>query len=116
MARIAEAPGPARRILYHGFAKVFLSQIILRGPELGEHIARMQDCIDPPLLLLFSRLRQRGLPETACTGEVLVDRFKALYFGLSCLWAMEGPPFRHTFRMIEDQVNMFTHSLERVVP
>lgn len=97
---------------HHGFARVLLAQLILRGPDLQEYIARMQGHIDPALTLLFTRLRQRRLVQPDLEIPVLVERFKALHFGLSCLWAMEGPPFRYAYRTADDQIEMFSRSID----
>ena len=98
---------------YHPFARVLLAQLILRGPELKEYIARMQQHIDPALTLLFGRLQERRLVQAEIGIGTLVERFKALQFGLSCLWAMEGPPFRFAYRSADDQVEMFSRSIDR---
>lgn len=42
--------------------------------------------------------------------ERLVEEFKGLQFGLSCLWAMEGPPFRAARQALEAQARMFARA------
>jgi len=123
LARFAEAPGPLERILreyilYHfrlnrpylGFTRVLLAQLILRGPQLQEHVLRMQTYIDPPLREMFGRWQQRGLVARGAEVERLVEEFKGLHFGLSCLWAMEGPPFRGVMQAVRAQVAMFARA------
>lgn len=122
----AERDGPLARILTqllraqfrlrepnHAFTQVLLAQLILRGPNLQEYIARMQEHIDPALTQLFTRLKERRLIQPDLEVSALVDRFKALHFGLSCLWAMEGPPFRSAYGAVDDQLEMFARSIER---
>ena len=126
VAEFAERDEPLSRILtrlvHHqfrlkeshlAFARVLLAQLILRGPELQEYIARMQEHIDPALTVLFTRLHERGLLRRDADVAALVAQFKTLQFGLSCLWAMEGPPFRATARAVDDQIGMFARSVER---
>jgi AcrR family transcriptional regulator len=96
---------------HHAFARVLLAQLILRGPDLQEYIARMQEHIDPALTLLFTRLRERRLVRSDLDVDSLVDGFKALHFGLSCLWAMEGPPFRFAYRTVDDQIVFFSRTI-----
>ena len=98
---------------YHAFARVLLAQLILRGPDLQEYIARMQEHIDPALTLLFTRLQERRLVRSELEVDSLVVGFKAMHFGLSCLWAMEGPPFRFAYRTVDDQIEMFSRTIER---
>jgi TetR/AcrR family transcriptional regulator of autoinduction and epiphytic fitness len=95
------------------FTRVLLAQLIQRGPDLQEYIARMQESIDPALTLLFTRLQDRRLVQPDVGVGALVERFKALHFGLSCLWAMEGPPFRVAYRAVDDQTEMFARAIER---
>jgi len=95
------------------FTRVLLAQLIQRGPDLQEYIARMQESIDPALTLLFTRLQDRRLVQPDVGVGALVERFKALHFGLSCLWAMEGPPFRVAYRAVDYQTEMFARAIER---
>jgi AcrR family transcriptional regulator len=126
LTRFAEAGAPLERILagllrFHfrlkrptyRFNRVFLSQLILQADDLGEHIARMQEAINPPLLALFGRLQERGLIHRSLDLRRAVLAFKQVHFGLSCLWAMEGPPFRGALRAVDEQMAMFARWLER---
>ena len=124
--RFAEADGPLARLLEeflrfqfklkrptYRFNRVFLSQLILRAEELAAHIERMQQVLDPPLLALFGRWQQRGLvhPGHDLARAVLV--FKEIHFGLSCFWAMEGPPFRESLRSAAVQMGLLAAWLGR---
>jgi hypothetical protein len=42
--------------------------------------------------------------------ERLVEEFKGLHFGLSCLWAMEGPSFQAAMQALEAQARMFARA------
>jgi AcrR family transcriptional regulator len=124
--RFAEAPGPLESILeewlrhqfrlkrpHLPFVRVFLSQLVLRADELEEHTARVQHHMGPPLMALLERLKERGLiPGEADVGRV-AEEVMYLHFGLSCLWAMEGPPFTMTDQALTTQVTAFARAVER---
>lgn len=126
LGRFAEAPGPLESILegwlrfqlrlkrpHLAFVRVFLSELVLRGEEYGEQAERMQQYVDPPLMALLERLRERGLiPGEADLARVALE-LKCLHFGLSCLWAMEGPPFEMTHSALTTQVTAFSRAIER---
>jgi AcrR family transcriptional regulator len=122
----AERDGPLARTLarflhyqfrlkepHHRFTQVLLAQLILRGPALQPYIARMQEHIDLPLVQLFTRLQERGLVRPDLDVAGLAEQFKTLHFGLSCLWAMEGPPFRYAYRAVDEQAAMFARDIGR---
>jgi AcrR family transcriptional regulator len=125
-AKFAEAEGPLDRILcdvlryyfrlkrpYLVFNRILLSQIIQRAAELQEPIARMQEVIDPSLINLFRRLQQRKLIHSSVDIAHAVHRFKVIHFGISCLWSMEGPPFRESTRAIDEHARDFARRLQR---
>ena len=124
--RFAEADAPLERILsdllrfqfrlkrpYLAFVRVFLSQVIQSAAELSGPIMRMQDLIDPPLRSLFARLQERKLIHESVDVVEAVHSFKCIHFGVSCLWAMEGSPFRDSSRAIDEQVTDFARRLQR---
>jgi AcrR family transcriptional regulator len=126
LGQFAEAPGPLESILegwlrfqfrlkrpHLAFVRVFLSQLVLRGEELGEQAVRVQRHVDPPLMALLARLRERGLIPGEADLARLAEELKCLHFGLSCLWAMEGPPFEMTHRALTTQVSAFSRAIER---
>lgn len=126
IGRFAEADGPLDRLLdeflrfqfklkrpTYRFNRVFLSQLILRADELAPHIERMQTVLDPPLLSLFGRWQERGLVHPGHDLARVVLLFKEVHFGVSCLWAMEGPPFRDSLRTAAVQMGLLAAWLER---
>lgn len=126
IGRFAEANAPLDRILsdllrfqfrlkrpYLAFARVFLSQVIQNAAQLRGPTMRMQEVIDPPLRSLFERLRERKLIHESVDIPAATHSFKCIHFGISCLWAMEGPPFRDSARAIDQQVSDFARRLER---
>lgn len=129
VARFAEAPGPLAAVLegwlryqfelnrpHLPFVRVFLSQLVLRAEAFTDHMARLQLYIDPPAMALLGRLQERGLiPADADLGRV-AEELKRMHFGLSTLWAMEGPPFEMTYRALRTQVGAFALAVERGLP
>lgn len=124
--RFAEAEGPLERILeewllyqfeqkrpHLAFVRVFMSQLVLRADSFWEQVVRMQEHVDPPLMALLERLRERGLIPEEAELERVRDELKCVHFGLSALWAMEGPPFGMTRRAVTTQMTAFARAVER---
>ncbi len=126
LARFAEAPGPLAAIVgdwlryqfelktpYLPLVRVSLSQLVLRLEAFQEHAARMQEVVDPPLAALLEALQRRGLIPAGTDLVRVREELKCLHFGLSCLWAMEGPPFILTQGALSTQVPAFCAAVER---
>jgi AcrR family transcriptional regulator len=126
LARFAEASGPLETILcdyaryqfrlkrpYYAFVQVFLATLIRRGPQMMDHIMLMQDYVDPPLLALFARLKERKLIKAMTNTQELVYTFKCIHLGASCLWAMAGPSIEPAMDAFARQITPFARSIER---
>ena len=126
LAHFAEAPGPLESILeawlryqfqlkrpHLPFVRVFLSQLVLRAKAFEDHVARLQLYVDPPIMALLERSRERGLIPGDADLQRVGHELKCLHFGLSTLWAMEGPPFEMTYRSLTLQVTAFARAVER---
>ncbi len=126
LARFAEAPGPLSAIVgdwlryqfelkrpYLALVRVSLSQLVLRLEAFQEHAARMQEVVDPPLAALLEALQRRGLVPAGTDLVRVREQLKSLHFGLSCLWAMEGPPFALTESALATQVPAICGVVER---
>jgi AcrR family transcriptional regulator len=127
--RIAEGPGPLERILeewllwqfrrkepHLAFVRVFMSQMVLRAADLGEQAMRVQAHVDPPVRALLERVGERGLIPGSVDPERVLVELKCIHFGLSALWAMEGPPFEMTYRSLTTQVTALAKAVERGLP
>lgn len=97
---------------YYRFVRVFLGQTFDRTDQMYPYIAELQDVIDPPLVHLFTTLQQRKLLRAGLEMSVLVHHFKTLHLGLTCTWAIEGPPFRNSARLLPQQVRLFCDGLK----
>ncbi len=126
LGRFAEAAGPLSSVLgdwlryqfelkepYLALVRVSLSQLVLRLEAYQAHAARMQEVVDPPLVALLEALQGRGLIPASADLVRVREEFKCLHFGLSCLWAMEGPPFTMTKGALATQVSAFCGAIER---
>ncbi len=91
---------------YHPFVKVFLGQVFSRTERSLPYIIEMQQVIDPPLETLFRTLQGRGKICSDADVPALVLAFKTLQLGITGLWAMEGPPFRETEKVVRLQMKL----------
>ena len=98
---------------YHAFVLVLLAQMFLRTAEFLPYMAEMQKAIDPPLENLFRTLQARQLIREELDVPGLIAVFKTVHLGLTALWAMEGPPFRRTARVLKQEVKFFCEGIKR---
>lgn len=97
---------------YHAFVRVFLTQMFLHTEQFLPYMAEMQQAIDPPLEKLFERLQQRGAIRQDVKIPDLIMCFKTMHLGLTALWAVEGPPFRTTERIVRQEMTLLCKGLE----
>jgi AcrR family transcriptional regulator len=97
---------------YHPFVRVFLAQMFSATDHFIPYIVEMQKAIDPPLETLFRSLRDRRIIRPNIDIEKLIGVFKTTHMGLTCLWAIEGPPFTSTGRVLKLQMELFSKGLE----
>lgn len=129
LARFTEAPGPLERILceyvryqfrlkrpYYAFTQVFLTTLILHGPQMMRYIIRMQECVDPLLHALFTRWKERKLIKTSADVPALMHTFECIHLGVSCLWGMTGPSTEGAMKAFAAQIAPFIRSIERKTP
>ena len=98
---------------YHKFVRVFLAQMFAHTAEFMPYMVEMQKVIDPPLERLFQDLRSRKLIRSDLDMPVLINVFKTIHLGISALWAVEGPPFRGTEQILEQEIKLFCEGLKR---
>ena len=92
-----------------------LFQFQLKAPHyqfVRVFLARMQKSIDPPIDFLFQTLGDRGLIRQDLDTPELILAFKTVHLGLTGLWAMEGPPFAQTERVLRLQMKLFSEGLK----
>ena len=97
---------------HHGFVRVFLARMFGQTNEFLPYMVEMQKAIDPPLRALLEGLMKRGVMRRDVDMEELVLAFKTVQLGLTGLWAVEGPPFRKSEKMVRVQMKLFCEGLE----
>jgi AcrR family transcriptional regulator len=98
---------------YHRFVRVFLAQMFLRTEEFLPYMVEMQKAVDPNLEALFRGTKERGLLRPDVAIPELMTVFKTIHMGLTALWAVEGPPFRGTEKVLRQEIKLFCEGLER---
>ena len=97
---------------HHKFVGVFLAQMFARGEAFHPWIRQLQEAIDPPLEELFRSLRKRGSIRADVKLADLIQIFKMIHLGLTATWVIEGPPWRHTRRLLRQEMKLFCEGLE----
>lgn len=98
---------------YHRFVRVLLGQMFMRTPDFMPYMVEMQKVIDPNLEQLFRSLQGRGLLRKDISISDLIEVFKTMHLGLTGLWAVEGPPFRETEKVLRREIHVFCKGLEK---
>ena len=86
--------------------------MLQRSADFMPYLVEMQPAIDRNLQRLFDGARDRGLLRAGLSAPEFIFAFKTLHLGLSAVWAMEGPPFRHSDALVRSLVRMFCRGLE----
>jgi TetR/AcrR family fatty acid metabolism transcriptional regulator len=96
---------------YHRFVRIFLAQMFSRTEQFLPYMLEMQKSIDPPLRALFMRLQESGRIRNDLDIRDLIVVFKTIQMGLTALWAIEGPPFRGTEKILKQEIRLFCEGL-----
>jgi AcrR family transcriptional regulator len=97
---------------HHPFVRVFLTQMFARTSAFLPWMQQLQTVIDPTLEQLFNGLRKRGLLRADIDLPKRIEVFKVMQLGLTALWAIEGPPWHGTQRVLREQIRLLCHGLE----
>lgn len=97
---------------YHRFVRVLLAQMFLGTEDFLPYMVEMQKVIDPPIESLFRGLQQRQMLRKDVPIADLGLMFKTIHLGLSAVWAIEGPPFRQSGRLVKQTMKMLCEGLE----
>jgi AcrR family transcriptional regulator len=95
------------------FDRVFLAHMFMHTKQFRPYMAEMQKSIDPVLEELFAGLQERGAIRMDVNLQDIILVFKTIHLGLSALWAIEGPPFQGTEKVIRQEMLLFSQGLER---
>ncbi len=97
---------------YHQFVRVFLAQMFGNTEHFIPYMVEIQKIIDPPLESLFRELKRRRKIRPNIDIPKLIVAFKAMHVGLTCVWAVEGPPFKAATEILKFQMELFSKGLE----
>ena len=97
---------------HYNFVRIFFTQIFARPDQMYPYLVELQAIIDAPLITLFQSLQQRRLLRSDVPMDLLVLNFKTMHFGLSAVWALEGPPWKAASAALPAQVQLFCSSLQ----
>lgn len=97
---------------FYRFVRVFMAQMFQRTEQFLPYMQEMQKAADPNLDALFRSLQQRGLLRKDVAIPTLLTIFKTIHLGLTALWAVEGPPFHGTAKVLRQEIAMFCEGLE----
>lgn len=95
------------------FGRVLLAHMFLHTEQFMPYMVEMQKVIDPVLEGLFRGLQERGAIRTDVNLPDTILIFKTIHLGLSALWAIEGPPFHGTEKVLRQEMLLFAQGLER---
>jgi AcrR family transcriptional regulator len=96
---------------YHAFVRVFFARLFLQTDAFLPYLVEMQTVIDPPLEELFRGLQQRGAIREDVNIPSLIQMFKTVHLGMTAIWAIEGPPFRGTERILAAEMKLLCEGL-----
>jgi len=96
---------------HYRFTRVFLAQMFLRTEQFLPYMIEVQKVVDPPLTSLFDSLQARRIIRRDLKLQDLILSFKTIHLGLTALWAVEGPPFEATQRLVEEEMRMFCEGI-----
>jgi AcrR family transcriptional regulator len=96
---------------HYRFTRVFLAQMFLRTEQFLPYMIEIQKVVDPPLVALFDSLQARGIIRGDIKLQDLILSFKTIHLGLTALWAVEGPPFQASERLVEEEMKMFCEGI-----
>jgi AcrR family transcriptional regulator len=97
---------------HYKFVRIFFTQMFARPEQMYPYLVDLQSIIDVPLITLFQSLQERRLLRHDVPMDLLVLNFKTMHFGLSAVWALEGPPWKGSSAALFAQVQLFCSGLQ----
>jgi AcrR family transcriptional regulator len=97
---------------HYKFVRIFLTQMFARPEQMYPYLVDLQSIIDIPLITLFQSLQERRLLRRDVPMDLLILNFKTMHFGLSAVWALEGPPWKGSSAALSAQVHLFCSGLQ----
>jgi AcrR family transcriptional regulator len=97
---------------HHHFVRIFFAQMFLRTHQFGPYMAEIHQLMRSTTETLLLTLQKQGTIRADLSVDDLTLVFINLQFGLSALWAIEGPPFRATDYAVQREITLFCEGLE----
>jgi AcrR family transcriptional regulator len=96
---------------YREFVRAYLARTLGPGTFAQDQV-EFQAQLDAVLGGLFTRLLARpGMSAKAVIPDLILS-FKTMHFGISAIWALEGPPFATARRLTHDHMSLLAKALE----
>lgn len=93
------------------FVRAFLARTLAPGALTHDQLA-LQAMLDEALGGLFKRLLARSGTSPRHSIPDLIMSFKTMHFGLSAIWALEGPPFATARQLTRRHMTFLAKGLE----
>lgn len=100
-----------RKSDYREFVRAFLARTLGPGTFAQDQIA-FQALLDAALGGLFERLLARTGASATLSIPDLIMSFKTMHFGISAIWALEGPPFATARQLTRRHMALLAKGLE----
>jgi AcrR family transcriptional regulator len=97
---------------YRDFVRAYLARSLEPGSFAADQQA-FQAAMDEALGGLFRRLLDGPGMSTEASIPDLTISFKTMVFGISAIWALEGPPFTTARRLTQDHMTLLARGMER---
>jgi len=97
---------------HHQFVRLFFAQMFLHTDTFLPFMADVNNLVSANITSLFQVLRERGEIRADVNIEELTIVFGHMQFGLTALWAIEGPPFTGTAKLLRRELALFCRGIE----
>jgi hypothetical protein len=97
---------------HHQFVRLFFAQMFLHTDTFLPYMADVNQLVSANIAALFEVLRRRGDLRTDIDVGDLTMVFVNLQFGLTAMWAIEGPPFAGTEMVLRREMALFCSGIE----
>ncbi len=96
---------------HHDFVRIFFAQMFLRTRQFGPYMAEIHQLVRSTTEALLLALQRQGTIRADASVDDLTLVFMNVQFGLSVLWAIEGPPFRATDYAVQREITLLCEGL-----
>jgi AcrR family transcriptional regulator len=97
---------------HHQFVRMFFAQMFLNTDTFLPYMTEVNGLLSANIRSLLQALRDRGAFRADVNIDELTTVLGHLQFGLTALWAIEGPPFKGTELMLRRELTLFCGGIE----